>query len=82
MTWPEAGFDEYSIRGALTDLRRLAKLVEAKLATASPGSSVMIREEFADDSPYALVLDVREDGFDPATGDPLLPAEGHIYPDV
>jgi hypothetical protein len=76
MTWPEAGLDEHSIRGPLTDLARLAKLVEAKLATVSPGSSVLIREEFAADSPYALVLDPREDGFDPAAADPLLPVAG------
>jgi hypothetical protein len=75
MTWPEAGFDDHAIRGMLTDFTPLAKLVESKLAAARPGSSVLIREEFAPDSPYALVLDLREDGFDPATADPLLPAE-------
>jgi len=75
MTWPEAGFDSQAIRGSLADLARLAKLVEAKLATVRPGSSVLIQNEFAADSPYALVLDVREDGFDPAAADPLLFAE-------
>jgi hypothetical protein len=82
MTWPEAGLDDHSIRGPLPDLARLAKLVEAKLATVSPGSSVLIREEFAADSPYALVFDLREDGFDPAAADPLLPAEDASHPDV
>jgi len=72
MTWPEAGFDEHSIRGPLADLARLAKLIEAKLATARPGSTILIHEEFAAHSPYFLILDVREDGFDPATADPLL----------
>jgi len=74
MTWPEAGLDEHAIRGPLTDLMRLAKLIEAKIATAHPGSTVVIQKEFAADSPYALVLDLREDGFDPAMADPLLPA--------
>ena len=74
MTWPEAGLDEHAIRGPLTDLTRLAKLIEAKIATAHPSSTVVIQEEFAAYSPYALVLDLREDGFDPATADPLLPA--------
>jgi hypothetical protein len=82
MTWPEAGFDDHSIRGPLTDLARLAKLVEAKLATVRPGSSVLIQEEFAADSPYALLLDLQEDGFDPATADPLLPAKDASHPDV
>jgi hypothetical protein len=80
MTWPEAGFDDDSIRGPLADLERLAKLIEAKLAPAHPGSSVLIQEEFAVDSPYALVLDVREDGFDPARADPYLPADDPSAP--
>ncbi len=75
MTWPEAGFDSDAIRGPLADLERLAKVIAAKLAKARPGSSVQIQEEFAVDSPYALVLDLREDGFDPATADPLLLAD-------
>lgn len=75
MTWPEAGFDGHAIRGPLQDLGRLAKIVEFKLDTSSPGSLQQIREEFAPDSPYTLVLDVREDGFDPATADPQLPTE-------
>jgi hypothetical protein len=75
MTWPEAGFDDHAIRGPLAELARLATLVEAKVATARPGSCLQIREEFAPESPYTLVLDLREDGFDPATADPLLPSE-------
>lgn len=75
MTWPEAGFDAHAIRGPLADLGRLASLIEDKLAAARPGSAVRIREEFAPESPYALVLEVKEDGFDPATADPLLPAD-------
>ncbi len=69
MTWPDAGFDGHAIRGSLTDLDRLASLVETNLAFAEPGSRVRIREEFAPDSRYALLLDVRVDGFDPASAD-------------
>jgi hypothetical protein len=69
MTWPDAGFDSRAIRGSLTDLARLAELIEAKLASAQPGSPIRIREEFAPDSPYTLLLDVRADGFDPASAD-------------
>jgi hypothetical protein len=69
MTWPDAGFDGNAIRGSLTGLARLAELVEAKLATAEPGSRIVIRDEFAANSPYSLVLDVRADGFDPASAD-------------
>jgi hypothetical protein len=72
MTWPQAGFDNHAIRGSLADLARLAALLETKLATARPGCMFRIQEEFATDSPYALVLDVREDGFDPASADHQL----------
>jgi hypothetical protein len=74
MTWSEAGFDDHAIRGPVAALARLAALIEAKLSTARVGSTVRIQEEFAADSPYALVLDLREDGFDPAAADPLLAA--------
>ena len=69
MTYPDAAFDANSIRGSLADLTRLAELVEAKLASAEAASSIEIREEFAPKSPYSLVLDVRPDGFDPASTD-------------
>ena len=72
MTWPEAAFDERAIRGPLADLARLAELIGAKAAVARPGSTILIHEEFAAHSPYSLILDVREDGFDPTTADPLL----------
>ena len=76
MTWPDAGFDGHAIRGPLPDLERLANLIDQRLAVEIPGSTMRIRDEFAVDSPYALVLDVRDDGFDPASADPgLLPTE-------
>jgi hypothetical protein len=70
MTWPSAGFDGQSIRGTVTDLSRLASLVETKLAAAQPDSVVLIRAEFAPDSAYTLRLDIRDDWFDPASADP------------
>lgn len=69
MTWPDAGFDSQAIRGSLMALTHLAELIEAKLASAEPGSPILIREEFAPDSRYTLLLDVRADGFDPASAD-------------
>ncbi len=68
-TWPDAGFDSHAIRGSLVALAHLAELVEVKLATAEPGTPILIREEFAADSPYSLMLDVRADGFDPSSAD-------------
>ncbi len=78
MTWPEAGFDDHAIRGSLENLARLAKIIEAKLDTVPPGSSIVIRDEFAISSRYALVLDLREDEFDPATADAQLWTESHL----
>ena len=75
MTWPEAGMDDHAIRGSLADLARLARIIESKVDATPPGSTAGIREEFAVDSPYSLVLDVREDGFDPASADAALPPE-------
>jgi len=72
MTWPEAGFDHHAIHGTLSDLKRLAKLVEAKLAVIPHGEIIRIQSEFALNSPYGLILEVREDGFDPAEADPML----------
>jgi hypothetical protein len=82
MTWPEAGFDDHAIRGPLEDLARLAKLIEAKVDTMCPGSTLQIREEFAAHSPYALLLEMRQDLFDPATADTQLPAEDNTHLDV
>jgi hypothetical protein len=75
MTWPEPGFDDHAIHGSLADLKRLAAVVEKKLAVAQAGDSVFIQNEFAVNSPYALILEVREDGFDPAQADPMLSKE-------
>ena len=75
MTWPEAGFDDDSIRGSLEDLKRLAHIIEGKVASTAVGESVRIQEEFARNSPYALMLNIRDDGFDPASADAGLPPE-------
>ena len=69
MTWPEAGFGGNAIRGSLVALAHLAEIIEAKLASAQAGERLRIRDEFSPNSPYSLVLDVRPDGFDPASTD-------------
>jgi hypothetical protein len=76
MTWSEAGFDGHAIRGTLSDLERLARIIEAEVNHAAPGATIRIREEFSASSPYSLVLEVREDEFDPATADSALPDGG------
>jgi hypothetical protein len=69
MTWPDAGIDRQSIHGSLKDLGRLAELVEEQLAGLTPGRSLRIREEFAPTAEYTLVLELRDDSFDPASAD-------------
>jgi len=75
MTWPEPGFDDHGIRGSLPDLKRLAAIVDTKLGVAQPGETICIRDEFAANSPYALIMEVRRNDFDPAQADPVLPKE-------
>ncbi len=75
MTSSEAGMDEHAIHGPLNELRRLAHLVEEKIGNLDPGGRGRIREEFAPTSEYALILDLREDTFDPATADGNLREE-------
>ena len=66
MTWTDAGMDDHSIHGTLQDLDRLATLVDARTTVLRPGERCRIREEFSATSKYSLLLDLREDGFDPA----------------
>ncbi len=72
LTWTAPGIDGNAIYGTLQDLRRLADIIEAKLQDARPGSVLRIQEEFAAGCEYSLVLDVRDDHFDPASADPEL----------
>jgi hypothetical protein len=72
MTWPEAGMDDHAIQGPLTELERLAGLIERNVEGLQPGNEVRIREEFAPSAEYALVLELRDDSFDPASMDGTL----------
>jgi len=72
MTWPEAGIDDHAIRGPLNAIDDLASLVDAKVAAMKPGGNVRIGEDFAAGTPYTLVLDLRQDDFDPSSLDPNL----------
>jgi hypothetical protein len=72
MTSSDAGIDAHSIRGSLADLRRLADLVSKALAHAKPGDLVALGGDYVERPSYELLLDVREDNFDPASADPDL----------
>jgi hypothetical protein len=72
MTGTEPGMDGNAIYGTLPDLRQLAGIIDAKLQDARPGTVLRIQEDFAEGCEYCLVLDVRDEGFDPASADPEL----------
>ena len=67
MTGPEAAFDDRAIRGPLTELARLASLIETSLAAALPGSLIEIRDEFACDGPAPLFSICEETDLIPPT---------------
>jgi hypothetical protein len=74
MTWAEAEITGDAICGTLPDFRRLAAMVGDKLNASSAGSTFTIGDEYAGGSKAALEFEVREEGFDPASADPLLPS--------
>lgn len=70
MTWTEPKLDDHAISGRLADLSRLASILAARVAAASPGQSFRIGSEYAPNSDYDLEVEVAPDGFDPASADP------------
>ena len=61
---------EQWIGGPLVDLLRLAKLIERSAQDNVVGKRIALRSNFSPMAPYELVLDVRDDAFDPASPDP------------
>ena len=70
MTWTEPGINSNAIVGTLSDLARLADLVDAKLSEAHPGSRFEIGKEYAIDAEAVLAFDVQEASFEPTSLDP------------
>ncbi len=71
MTWTEPMLDGHAIAGRPSDLVRLADLVEEKLAEAAQRSSFEIGADYEPASAWILRIQVMDDGFDPASADPL-----------
>ena len=72
MTWQDGGMDDHSIHGSLEDLERLGALTRATVEQLQPGGTAQIRDQFAANSKYSLVLSMHEDGFDAASLDANL----------
>ena len=65
-------FTDHWIAGTALDLLALATIVEAGLTLGDLGKQVHLRDDYAPEAAYDLVLDIREDDFDPASADPEL----------
>jgi hypothetical protein len=61
---------EQWIGGPLVDLLRLATLIEQSAQTNVIGKRIALRSNFSPMAPYELILDLRDDAFDPASADP------------
>jgi hypothetical protein len=72
MTSEAPGIDADRIRGTLDDLRRLANIVATAVERSKPGDVIPIGHSYVEEPPFDLVLDVREDDFDPASADAEL----------
>lgn len=68
-TWMSPDISAHWIAGELDDLQKLSQLVESHLLAACTGDCVALRETFAPRASYDLVMEVREDDFDPAMAD-------------
>jgi hypothetical protein len=58
------------IAGPLKDLSTLASSIESVADTSPVGERVSLRRLFATESPYDLIVAVKDDAFDPAREDP------------
>ena len=60
---------EQWIGGPLVELLRLAGLIERSAQDNVVGTRIALRSNFSPLAPYELILDVRDDAFDPASAD-------------
>lgn len=69
-TWTSPEITDHWTAGPLEELLKLAEIVESRLDKANAGDEVKLRETFAPTSSYELVLEVKDESFDPAVADP------------
>ena len=68
-TWRTAEITDHWIAGTLADLNRLSGLVEKQVLNARTGDRLPLREAYAPNASYELVLELCDDDFDPAAAD-------------
>ena len=71
-TSPDCKIDRDGIHGSVAELTRFADLVAECLSDAEPSEILHVGREFAPHAEYDLVLEVKNEGFDPAEADPSL----------
>jgi hypothetical protein len=71
ITWPELRIDNRGVWGSSADFKRLATMIREACLSACSGH-FRIRERYAEDAAYALLLHFHSDEFDPASLDPQL----------
>ena len=69
-TWSQPEITSHWIAGPLKDLSSLASLIESVADTSSVGERVSLRRLFAAESPYDLIVELKDDAFDPPREDP------------
>lgn len=68
-TWHHPEITDHWIAGPLKTLSALASLVEKTTERLKAGERASLRQDFAPASPYDLIVEVREETFDPAKAD-------------
>lgn len=70
-TWHQAEITDQWIAGPPAELLSLATLIEQSVKSNVVGQRIALRSNFSPLSPYQLILDVRDDTFDPAFADSI-----------
>jgi hypothetical protein len=69
-TAARAEINAHWIAGSLAELANLASLIEQWLGRARVGDTISLRASYAPDSSHELMLELRDEAFDPAREDP------------
>lgn len=66
----QAEITDQWIGAPVTEFIQLAVLIDQSVQTNMIGRRIALRANFSPMAPYELILDVRDDSFDPASADP------------
>lgn len=66
-TWHQAEITDQWIAGPVTELLSLAGLIEQSVKANVVGQRIALRSNFSPMSPYELILDIRDDAYDPGS---------------